>query len=67
MTTKILDSSKQPLDSPEESSAGSELGSKDSDAGSASELVALIEHIRYVEPEFERSIFFRQVKLVGEA
>ena len=64
---QILNASKHPLDSPEEPSAGSELGRKDSDAGSASELVALIEHIRYVEPEFERSIFFRQVKQVGEA
>jgi hypothetical protein len=50
---QILNASKHPLDSPEEPSAGSELGRKDSDTGSVSQLVALIEHVRYVESEFE--------------
>ena len=49
----MLNASKHPLDSAEEPSAGSELGCKDSDAGSVSQLVALIEHVGYVESEFE--------------
>jgi hypothetical protein len=34
---------------------GPELGSEDSDASSDSELVALIEYVRHVEPELERT------------
>ena len=56
--------SKHPLDSTEETSSRAELGREDADAGSASQLIGLIEYIRHVEPELERTVFFRQVKYV---
>lgn len=59
--------SKNPTDPSKKTSSWAVLGSEDADSSPASKLVALIENIGDVEPELERTIFFRQVKYVSEA
>src|SRR5208337_2537287 len=59
--------SKNPTDPSKKTSSWAVLGSEHSDSSPASKLVALIENIGDVEPELEQTIFFRQVKYVGEA
>jgi hypothetical protein len=59
--------SEHPLDPTEKTSARSPLGSEDADAGSGSQLIGLIEYVRHVEPELERTEFFGQVKYVRKA
>jgi hypothetical protein len=61
----LLGAQNTQLISPKKTSARSELRSEDS--GSVPQLVALIEQIRHVEPELEQTVFFWQMKFVGEA
>jgi hypothetical protein len=54
--------SKHPAYTAEKASPGPELGSEHTDSSSVSQLIALIEKIRYVEPKLEQTAFLRRVK-----
>ena len=60
-------SSKYPAHSPEKAASWSKLRSKNTDSGTVSQFVALIEEICDVEPELEPAIFFREAKGVSES
>ena len=59
--------SKYPAHSPEKAASWSELRSKNTDSGTVSQFVALIEEVGDVEPELKPSVFFREMKGVGES
>ena len=59
--------SEYPAHSPEKAASWSELRSKNTYSGTVSQFEALIEEVGDVEPELEPSIFFRQMKGVGES
>ncbi len=52
---------------PEKAAPWSKLRSKNTDSGTVSQFVALIEEVGDVEPELKPAIFFREVKGVSES
>ena len=59
--------SKNPTDPSKKTTSWPILGSEHSDSSPVSQFVALIKNIGDVEPELEQTVFFRQVKHVGES